>query len=264
MPRLSKGLAVCLALVLMSASGCTSRPKTLLQEAENLWFNNQYREAVRVFLQVVDRYPDSEEAETALLRVGETFMLNLSNHEKAIEYFTRLTIDYPNSDKALMALESMADLYEKSLKDYDRAIIQYQKLMDSPRLADKDRFQFAIARCFYHKGSYEQAILEYRTLIDNFPNSDLVSEAWYQIGNCYFVMNNCDKAINQYNKTLENFPGTKRRNDILFSVGVCLEEKEEYGQALQNYREIKDGYGNKALVERKINAVLARMKSKNR
>lgn len=263
MPRTAKQISVLLT-VLMLVAGCSSRASTLLQEAESLWIQNHYKESVRIFLQVVDRYPESKEAATALLRVGETFMLNLADQEKALEYFTRITMEYPGGKTAIAAREAMATIYEKSLKDYNRAVIQYQKLIESGNPANRDRYQFAIGRCYYGKGTFQQAIIEYNTFLERYPGSKLVPEAEYQIGNSYFVMNRCDDAVKQYDRVLEEYPDTNRRSDILLSIGVCLEEKEEYGRALQIYREIKEKYPNPMLIQIKIESVLERMKNKNR
>lgn len=235
-----------------------------MREAENLWFKNRYREAIRVFLQVVDRYPDTRNAETSLLRIGEILMLNLYEPEKAIEYFTRLTLEYPKSEDAITARKTMASIYEKSLRDYDRAVIQYQKLIDSKNVDNRDEYQLAIGRCYYKKGDFNQAIIEYRTLIRRYPGSALVPETYYEIGNCYFVMNNCEKAVKQYEEILQEYPAINRRGDILLSIGVCLEEKEEYGQALKLYSDLLDEYSNKALIQKKMDDVMARMKDKNR
>lgn len=256
--------AALVAGLFLFAVNCTSRPVALMQEAENLWFKNRYREAIRVFLQVVDRYPDTPRAETSLLRVGEIFMLNLSEPEKAIEYFTRLTLAYPKSEAAITARKTMAFIYEKSLRDYDHAVIQYQKLIDGKNVADRDKYQFAIGRCYYEKGDFNQAVIEYRTLIRRYPGSELIPETRYEIGNCYFVMNNCEEAVKQYRGTLKEYPDTRRRGDILLSIGVCLEEKEEYAKALQLYGGLLDNYQNRALIQTKMDNVTARMKNKNR
>ena len=253
-----------LLVVLMLLAGCSSRVSTLMQEAESLWFQNRYKASVRIFLQVVDRYPESEEASVALLRLGETFLLNLADPEKALEYFARVTTDYPKSKTAVTARETMASIYEKSLKDYDRAVIQYQKLIEFGNPSNRDRYQFAIGRSYYGKGTFQQAIIEYNTFLERYPGSELVPEAEYQIGNSYFVMNNCDDAVKQYDRVLEEYPDTSRRSDILLSLGICLEEKDEYGRALQIYREIKEKYPNPMLIQIKMDSVLERMRDKNR
>jgi TolA-binding protein len=195
MKTLCKRMIVTALIVPLMA--CIDRPSILLQEAENAWYKNEHREAIRIFLQIVQRYPDSKQAETALLRVGETYMLNLSNPDKAVEYFSVVISKFPKGEQARAAHENLGNIFEYSKKDYDKAVIQYQYLIDTGEAGDADRYQFAIARCYYRKGDYQQAILEYEMFQKRFPKSELIPEARYQTGNCYFVMNDCDNAIKQ-------------------------------------------------------------------
>ena len=262
MKTLFKRLIVTALIVPMFA--CIDRPVILLQEAENAWYKNDYHKAIRLFLQIVERYPESTQAEVALLRTGETYMLNLSNTDKAVEYFSAVVSKFPKGESARIAHENLGNIFEYSKKDYDKAVIQYQYLIDTGNGDDADKFQFAIARSYYSKGDYQQAILEYEMFQKRFSKSDLIPDSRYQIGNCYFVMNDCDNAIKHYRKTLEDYPSIASRYDIMLSIGVCLEVKEDYGRALHLYREILDKYPNTSLIERKIDSVLARMREKNR
>lgn len=253
-----------LLVFLIALPACVSKASTLLREAEKKWMQNEYREAVKGFVQVIDGYPGTPEAETALLRAGETFMLNLAEYQKAVEYFTRVVVEYPKGERVLTAQEAMASIYENSLKDYNRAVIQYQKLLDTGPAERLEDYQLAIGRSYYLKGDYEQAIIEYQTVIEQYPDGDLVPQAEYQIANSYFVMNRCEPAVKQFDLLLENRPDVSFRSDILLSIGVCMEEREEYAYALQLYEEILNKYGNRELIQRKIDAVLARMRAKNR
>jgi len=251
-------------ILILSLAACLPRATNLMQEAESLYLKNQYRESVRVFLQIVDRYPGSPEAETALLRVGQTFMLNLSDPQNALEYFGRLVGEYPRGPKAVQAHELMASIYEKELRNYDEAVAQYRMLLDSNMGRDPGKYILAIGRCFYLKEEYKTAIMEYRKIVDKYPDSNWAQEAEYQIANCYFVWNKCDDAVKQYNRVLETYAQTKYKNDIMLSIGVCMEDKEDYTQALKIYRDLEDKYENKLLIKKRIDAVMVRMRNKHR
>jgi TolA-binding protein len=259
MTSLRKAAPLLLALL----AACQMRPASLMQEAENLYLKNQYKESVRVFLQIVDRYPGSKDAEAALLRVGQTFMLNLSNPQNALEYFSRLVTEYPNGDKVAPAREAMAVIFERNMRDYDKAIEQY-RLLSEMNVPDPEKYTLEVGRCLYLKEDYKQAINEYHKVLEKHPNSGYAAEAEYQIANCLFVSNKCEDAIRQYNLVLDRYPAIKYRNDIILSLGVCMEDREDYDGALKMYREIEDKYGNKALIRKKIESVQARMKNKHR
>ncbi len=53
---------------------------------------------------------------------------------------------------------------------------------------------------------YLDAIVEFRALIEEFPSSELVDDALYNIGLCYFQMNQFDKAITQYQEVIDKHP----------------------------------------------------------
>ncbi len=252
-----------LASLLLLAAACMSRTDALMQEAQGLYLKSQYRESVRVFLRVVDRSPGSRQAETALLRVGEIFMLNLHDPQNALEYFDQLINEYPDTAAARTGREHMAHIYEYEQRNYDEAVNQYRRILESnPR--EPEKYLLAIGRNYYMKEDYRQAVSEFRRLIDSYPNSKYVPDAEYQMANCFFVANKCDDAIKAYQKVLDKYPDIANKYDIMLSIGVCLEDKEDYSQALKIYRDIEDKYENKPLIKKRIEATLARMQKKHR
>ena len=257
-----RALLVC--LLLAAAGACMSRTEAMMQEAQTLYLKNQYRESVRMFLRVVDRSPGSAQAETALLRVGEIFMLNLHDQQNALEYFNQLINEFPNGDKAIEARGHMAHILEKSQRNYDEAVNQYRRILETNRAKEPEKYIMAIGHNYYLKEDYRQAVTEYRRVVEGYPNSRYVPEAEYEIANCYFVSNKCEDAVKQYQKVLDKYPDTVRKYDIMLSIGVCMEDKEDYSQALKIYRDIEDKYENKALIKKRIESTLARMQKKHR
>jgi len=244
---------------------CTSRADSLLQEAETLLLQNRNHEAAETFLKVAERYPSDPQAETALFRAGEISFLELSEPKTAITRFEKIIREFPQGEHSVQAEKYIAEIYENSLRDFDRAVIWYQRLMGRDDTQKKDGYQFSIARCFYKKGDYMQAITEYRNLMKQFPESGLIPETEYQIANCYFVMDRCDEAIGRYQRLLDKYPNIEWRYDIMLSTGVCMEEKENYGKAIEIYRELMETSEDKKLLEEKIAAIKERInKRKNR
>ncbi len=254
-------VAVC---CILAAAACMSRTEAMMQEAQTLYLKNQYRESVRVFLRVVDRSPGTAMAESALLRVGEIFMLDLHDQQNALEYFDQIINEYPNSEKALVAREHMAHIYENTQRNYDEAVNQYRRILETGRDKEPEKHIMAIGHDYYLKEDYKQAVIEYRRILETYPNSKYVPEAEYEIANCYFVANKCEDAVKQYQMVLDKYPETSHKYDIMLSIGVCLEDKEDYSQALKIYRDIEDKYENKALIKKRIESTLTRMQKKHR
>ena len=68
---------------------------------------------------------------------------------------------------------------------------------------------------------YLDAINEFTKLNEEFPQSELVDDALYNIGLCYFQMNQFEKAIEYYQKVIDEFP------DSAISI---LEGGNEFGK----------------------------------
>ena len=94
------------------------------------------------------------------------------------------------------------------------------------------------ADCLFASGKFTSAIDEYKKLIGEFENSDIISTALIQISNCYAAMGNKDKAILYYNLYREKSP---------YGIGV-----EEHTKNLAKPQEPKKGDSGKA--ERMVSA----------
>ena len=70
-----------------------------------------------------------------------------------------------------------------------------------------------IAQKEYEEGSYNNAILAYQAIIDNYPsNIKAVTWANYEIGYCYYMEKNYDKAEAYFRKVINEFtdPAAKK------------------------------------------------------
>ncbi len=57
-----------------------------------------------------------------------------------------------------------------------------------------------------HDKFYLDAINQFNTLIDEFPDSDLADDAFLNIGLCYYEMNQFDKSIETLNYLIQHYP----------------------------------------------------------
>ena len=71
---------------------------------------------------------------------------------------------------------------------------------------DKEITYFSSAIEKVRSEFYVDAINEYTQLIKEFPESELVDDALYNIGLCYFNMNQFEKAIELFHKVIHQYP----------------------------------------------------------
>ena len=82
---------------------------------------------------------------------------------------------------------------------------------------------FAKALKYAQDEFYLDAINELKALVENYPNSELVDDALFNVGLCYFNLGHYEKAIQEFENLITNFP------DATISV---LEGGDEYGMPL--------------------------------
>lgn len=80
---------------------------------------------------------------------------------------------------------------------------------------------FAKALKYAQDEFYLDAINELKALVENYPNSELVDDALFNVGLCYFNLGHYEKAIQEFENLITNFP------DATISV---LEGGDEYGR----------------------------------
>lgn len=192
--------------------------------------------------------------------------MNYSDFTNAIKYFSQLLLSKNSRDKLKFQAQSyIAEIYENNLNNYDQAIIEYQRLINNfESRISPDEGQYKIATCYYKKGDYRQAIVEYEILTERFSASPLIEESIYQIVASYFILGDCPKAVNKYNSFKEEFPQSQFMTEIQFEIGSCYEEDGDLKKSLEIFKELKGSYSNQKLLEMKISSVEKRLSVRRR
>ena len=250
---------------LITTSCSRESTEILFKTGQDLWSKGEIEKSLSTFLNIVERYPDSDLYDDALFKVGELYYLSYSDFSNAIKYFRQLIhTDNIRIKLKYQAQSYIAEIYENSLNDYDMAIIEYQRLINNfENWISPDAGQFKIAKCYFKKADYKQAIVEYEILVERFPVSHLVEESIYQMVTSNFILGNCSKAVDKYNKFKEKFPESRFMSEIKFEIGSCYEEEGNLLESLNIFKQLKD-YSNKKLLEMKIRSIEQRLAARGR
>lgn len=102
--------------------------------------------------------------------------------------------------------------------------------------AFSDDAQYLLAKsCGEGLRDYGRAIVEYRKLIETYPESEFVANAWYEMGDCYYILGSFRYAFEAYEKAQE-FGGEVARK-ALYSAAHCLYRMEFYNRAASKFLE---------------------------
>lgn len=73
---------------------------------------------------------------------------------------------------------------------------------------------------YYSSRLYQEAILNFRQFIKQFPLHELADNSQYWIGECYFDLKEYPQAIAEFQKVIENFPDGNKVADALLKLGL--------------------------------------------
>ncbi|MBJ2138394.1 tol-pal system protein YbgF [Paraglaciecola agarilytica] len=105
---------------------------------------------------------------------------------------------------------------------------------------------------------YDDAIPEFQSFLQNYPNSSYASNAHYWLGQLLFNKQDWAAAANQFDTLITQFPDSSKRADAMLKLGICEQERSNIARAEQLWKKVVAEYPNSSarkLAEIKLNAV---------
>ncbi len=167
-----------------------------------------------------------------LVLLGEAYVRNGKTAE-ARETFRKLVDNLPNpAQPDDFALAGAIGL--------DRLDAGDKFGRSAPELPDHLHLQRAIIYQFNR--DFADARLHYRAIIERFPESGNVPDAYYQIGRGYAQSGNFDEALKWYRQLLDKFPDHPAAKDALTQSASAYARLGDYASAVSRYREFISKY----------------------
>jgi len=238
--------------------------KKKINEAELNRNKGQYAKAIVIYKNIIDKKTNNPIYIKALFELGRTYYFYLNDYPAALRYFYQLIYNYPNNALAVSSQKNIADIYLFKIKDFEKAIEEYNKLLyiKSIDVVNREDIIYNIAQCYFNLGNYEQARLEYRYLLEGFPNTHLTSKVYFRIATALHLQGAFIKAINSYQVVISKFPKDKLSNTARLEIARILEDQDKLKEALEIYHKLFKTYENKDMVRNKINQIKLRQEAK--
>jgi len=244
-------------------------------------FQNNNREAIRQFDQVINSFPNSLYMEDVLYQKAQIHMEDL-NYAQGSDVFSILISNKPNSPFIPFALEGRA-VANYSLKDYNAAIEDYKLILNkypnaengetalvglqeslslqgrsqefstylsgyrksNPSNNNLQNVEFEAAKSLVFNQSYREAITALQNFIRNYPNSAQVPEVRYYLGDAYFRLGDKSKALAIYYE-IENTSDNNLKSRVFHKIGQIEYENGNYSKAIPYYQFTAENARSKA------------------
>jgi TolA-binding protein len=239
-------------------------------------------QALSYFQQIQAEYADTEVAPAAFYAVGAT-QVRLERYDRAAASFETLGQKFPDSPYAENLGTALAEVYYR-LENYEKAATELQDRL--PDLEDKPRARalFLLAESYNHLRNGEEAVVHYRRVIDEYPETPYVGPAKYGLAWHYFRdgdyeeaasrfarvrrdrrgrlsehatyyeavsrvrINETERAVELYQTVAEQQPDSRLAAEALFEAGLLRYEQGEYGSAAAFFRTLIRDHPNAARI----------------
>jgi TolA-binding protein len=142
-----------------------------------------------------------DRAAQKLIAAGDT-RYEAEEVSKAVEIWQSVIERYPRSDVRFIAHMRLGDYFLERDRAYDRARVQFEPVAaeENGDQAQRAEATLKMGICFYHIRNYGKCFQLMRSVIETFPTSPEVNEAYYYIGLGHFQLAHYSRAIDALEK----------------------------------------------------------------
>lgn len=91
-------------------------------------------------------------------------------------------------------------------------------------------------------GRYAESARRFQAFIEQYPSSELISNAYYWLGESYYVTQNYRISLDTFQKLLGQYPDSPKAPDALLKTGYCQYELKQWNAAETTFNDVMRKY----------------------
>ncbi|MDO9575236.1 MAG: tetratricopeptide repeat protein, partial [bacterium] len=196
--------------------------------------------ALKLFGEVAEKYPESEQGNPAKFRVGQS-LLELKQYEQALLVWDELSEIYAERKPDITYMLAYTYL---CLKKYGRALDYSNRFLEEyPENELVPEAKLCRGSALIGQQNYAEAIVDFKELIKDYPSHQLVPAAYANIGRIYYYQEKFPEMIAIFLKLEKEYPEDKgMQAEARYWLGLGNEHEGRFKSAIDKYREIADLY----------------------
>ena len=209
----------------------------------------------RLAMDVVERSEGAEALRiraAALRGAADVYWLELHDVPKAVSVYKELVAQVPDAPETAEAHVVLAGILESHYRDLRGAISELTAALarDPPQAAD---LRYQVAKLYFELGDYQQTEVEARTLIDKFPGSPLADDGWMLVGQALSMREGMGaQAMKAFTTLVERFPDSELVPHALFELGKLRGEAGDDAGAIQAWVQALERHPDPQVVQSAI------------
>lgn len=238
--------------------------------------------AMEYFTRVRSDYPQSEVAPAAYYAIGATHV-RLEQYDRAAASFEQLGNQFPNSPFSKNLGTALGEVYYR-LDQYQKAASELRSRLSQLQGSQRARAHFLLAESANHLRNGEDAVAQYRRVLNDHPGTPYVAPAKYGLAWHYYraannkraagafsrvrtehsgrlakkatyyeavqraALGDTTRATELYQTVARESPDSRLAPEALFEAGLLRYEQERYGSAAAFFRALVRDHPNAARI----------------
>lgn len=192
-------------------------------KSESNLHDADFEEAMGLYNNLVEKYPDSPMTTRTLLLVGYSY-LDRGDSFGALKTFQRLVRLKPDSKYAGQVKISIARAF-LSLNRWDDALKELTDVEQNAKsVKDRQEAGFRKGDVYFRRGDYQKAIAEYDRAIKTYPEATgRFPNAFYNLAESRFRLGQEKMAIDSFRQFLQKFPEHRHGGYAMTRLGELIE-----------------------------------------
>lgn len=129
--------------------------------------------------------------------------------------------------------------YSKAAFKYHSAILRVLEGISTPAGVEyQEELTYILGDLFYKTEQFESAEQELTKIVEDFPDSNFVDDAWYVIGEINYKLQSYLECRRAFRKVLDGFPNSDLRDDAQYFIAKSLLEELKYEHAYLEFDQL--------------------------
>ena len=195
-----------------------------------------YGAAIVSFKSMLKKYPFSKFSSDALYALGTAYFQQ-ADYIRSCEIFLKFRDEFKDSPLRGQALYMLGVSFI-SLGRVNEALSVFMHIskLDSLDMELLQKVEYEIADCYYKLGQESEAVSRFKLLRAKYPNSKLTPNIMWWLGQYYYRSNDLNLARRYLGSLTVDFPDSQLIADAFYVIGLTFSDENKFEQAVNNFK----------------------------
>ncbi|TMI83793.1 MAG: tetratricopeptide repeat protein [Bacteroidetes bacterium] len=208
-----------------------------MEIAKTYMADERFKDAIPYLNNIINAQDNNSQKPQAYLRLGICYY-NLNNTGEALNQYRTLIDKYPNSDEADAAMDDVKTISVASGRPNDYA--DFMRKAGKPlSVSAEDSLSFSAAEAQYQNGNTTAALKSFNDYVQKFPDGVYTVDANFYRGEIYNSKSDWNNALSGYEAVAAEAPNKYAEKAVLGAARIYFFELKDYAKAESYYSQLK-------------------------